>query len=85
MKQLYCLLSGLLLFGLIVPIAVFSHPYEGAPHNAPRTFLLHVTEDGRPVYTNIPKQCFSNGVLLCSGLHPLFGGTGTVKNPGNDL
>jgi hypothetical protein len=58
----------LILLGLFLTSNAISHPYD-----EPLTFKLHTTKDGRSIYTNIPKKCFSNGVLTCTGLHPLFG------------
>ncbi len=58
----------LILLGLFLTSNAISHPYD-----EPLTFKLHTTKDGRPIYTNIPKKCFSNGVLTCTGIHPLFG------------
>ena len=58
-----------------------SHPYEGPPDEAPLTFIQHKTDDGRPIFTNIPKKCFSNGQLTCISLHPVFKGPGTIRKP----
>ena len=58
-----------------------SHPYEGLPHNAPLAFIEHRTDDERPIFTNIPKKCFSEGRLICIQLHPVFKGAGTIKKP----
>ena len=76
----------LILYGLFLTPNAFSHPYDGPPHNAPQKFILHVSDDGRPIYTNIPKKCFSEGRLTCIQLHPIFKGSGTInkrKRPGN--
>lgn len=68
-----------LLLSLALPYSASAHPYEGEPQNTPLAFVPHETDDGRPVYSNIPKRCFSAGRLTCSQLHPLFKGTGTIK------
>ncbi len=81
MKQHKGLKSILIFFGLIITSSAFSHPYDGPPDDAPLTFILHATDDGRPIYTNIPKKCFSKGVLTCHQLHPIFKGSGTIKKP----
>ena len=67
-----------LLGAMLVPVAM-SHPYEGAPNHSPQAFVPHLHEDGRTVYTNIPKKCYSQGRLSCAQLHPIFKGPGTVK------
>ncbi len=64
---------------IVLPASAMAHPYEGEPLHTPLAFIPHDTDDGRSVYTNIPKSCFSAGRLTCSQLHPLFKGTGTVK------
>jgi len=46
-----------------------SHPYD-----SPLEFRKHRTEDGRVIYSNIPKKCFANGLLICDRLHPIFNG-----------
>ncbi len=70
-----------LVFGLAVAPAGQSHPYEGMPEETPLVFILHHTEDGRPIYTNIPRKCFSGKRLSCISLHPVFRGSGTVRKP----
>ncbi len=79
MKQHKGLKTILILCGLFLTSNTFSHPYDGPPHNAPLTFILHMTDDGRPIYTNIPKKCFSEGRLTCIQLHPIFKGSGTIE------
>ncbi len=32
------------------------------------------TDDGRIIYSNIEKRCFSNGRLTCLNYHPVLGG-----------
>ena len=58
-----------------------AHPYHGEPPEAPLAFIEHRTDDNRPIYTNIPRACFSRGRLTCAPLHPVFRGSGTVKKP----
>ena len=58
----------LTLCGLILTSAASAHPYD-----EPLTFRKHLTDDGRVIYSNIPKACFSKGVLTCERLHPIFG------------
>jgi hypothetical protein len=69
--------------GMFFTFSAASHPYDGPPHEAPLTFIEHKTDDGRPIYTNIPKKCFSKGVLTCISLHPIFKGPGTIDKPEN--
>ncbi len=71
----------LTLSGMFFTFSVASHPYDGPPHHAPLTFIEHKTDDGRLIYTNIPKECFSEGRLICIHLHPIFKGPGTINNP----
>lgn len=42
------------------------------PENDPLRFEPHTHEGGRVIFTNIPKRCFKNGVLICLELHPLL-------------
>ena len=58
----------LLLAGFHISPGIFAHP-----ENSPLTFIPHKSEDGRVIYTNIPKKCFSSGVLICKELNPIFG------------
>jgi hypothetical protein len=81
MKQHKRLKTILTLCGLFLTSTAFSHPYHGPPHNAPLTFIEHKTDDGRPIFTNIPKKCFSEGRLTCISLHPIFKGPGTIEKP----
>lgn len=81
MKRHIVLIIIVLLLGLFIAFSAAAHPYEGPPYDAPLTFIKHKTDDGRPIYTNIPKKCFSKGRLTCVSLHPVFGGSGTIKNP----
>ena len=71
----------LILGGIVVVFGAASHPYEGQPEDAPLAFIEHQTEDKRPIYTNIPKKCFSRGRLICLQLHPLLKGPGTIRQP----
>ena len=70
MKQHTRLSIILTLCGLFIIPNAISHP-----HDAPLTFRKHLTNDGRVIYSNIPKKCFSNGVLTCGHLHPVMGGS----------
>jgi len=81
MKQHKGLKTILVLCGLFLTSNAFPHPYDGPPHDAPLTFILHKTDDGRPIFTNIPKECFSKGRLTCIQLHPIFKGSGTIIKP----
>jgi hypothetical protein len=57
------------LVGLMLSPGLCAHP-----ENSPLTFIKHKTEDGRDIYTNIPKRCFSNGLLICARYHPVYNG-----------
>jgi hypothetical protein len=59
--------------GLLLAFSAFSHPYD-----APLTFREHKTDDGRNIYSNIPKKCFSKGLLTCTRLHPIFANPAAV-------
>jgi hypothetical protein len=65
MKRHIILVIVLLVIGLFIAFSAAAHPYEGP----------------RPIYTNIPKHCFSQGRLTCTQLHPVFNGPGTIANP----
>ena len=67
MKLRSCL--GLaLIIGASLPISIVdAHPYD-----SPLEFRRHMTDDGRVIYSNIPKKCFHDGVLTCDRLHPIF-------------
>lgn len=82
-KRHFVLVIILILIGLFIAFSAAAHPYHGPPHEAPLTFIEHKTDDGRPIYTNIPKKCFSEGQLTCISLHPIFKGPGTIKKPEN--
>jgi len=73
----------IILCGMFFTSSAAAHPYDGPPYDAPRTFILHVTDDGRPIFTNIPKKCFSEGRLTCIQLHPIFKGSSTIEKPEN--
>ena len=60
---------ALFLIGLCLTPGVFAHPDD-----APLTFRKHLTDDGRVIWSNIPKACFSKGLLTCGNLHPIYGG-----------
>jgi hypothetical protein len=70
----------LILCGSFVAFSAASHPYDNALE-----FHEHKTDDGRPIYTNIQKKCFSKGRLTCIQLHPIFKGPGTIKDPASEL
>ena len=65
-------------FGLFLISSAAAHPYDSALE-----FREHKTDDGRLIYSNIPKKCFSKGQLTCIQLHPIFKGPGTIKKPEN--
>jgi len=71
------------LCGIFFAFNAVGHPYHGLPEDAPLAFIEHKTDDGRPIYTNIPKSCFSQGRLTCIQLHPVFKGPGTIRKPGS--
>ncbi len=48
--------------------SVAAHPYD-----EPLTFRKHLTDDGRVIWSNIPKACFSKGLLTSESLHPIYG------------
>ena len=54
------------LSGLSVSI-VAAHPYD-----SPLTFREHKLADGWIIFSNIPVKCFTDGVLICIRLHPVF-------------
>ena len=81
MKRHWVLIIILLILGLFIAFSAASHPYEGIPQETPLAFIEHKTEDKRPIFTNIPKKCFSKGRLTCIQLHPVFNGPGTIKKP----
>ena len=81
MKRHIVLIIVVMLLGLFIAFSAAAHPYDGPPHEAPLTFIEHKTDDGRSIYTNIPKKCFSKGRLTCISVHPIFGGPGTIQNP----
>ena len=82
MKRRIVLVIILILVGLFLAFSVAAHPYAGSPYDAPLTFIEHKTDDGRAIFTNIPKKCFSKGRLACASLHPVFKGPGTIERPG---
>ena len=76
MKRHTVLIIILILIGLFIAFSAAAHAYDSS-----LTFIEHKTDDGRPIYTNIPKKCFSKGVLTCISLHPIFKGPGTIEKP----
>jgi hypothetical protein len=79
MKRYGGLDAILILCGLSVCYDAASHPYDTALE-----FRQHKTDDGRIIFSNIPKKCFSQGRLTCDQLHPVFKGSGTVPAPEHD-
>jgi hypothetical protein len=75
MKQHKALKIILILCGLIIASSASAHPYD-----EPLTFRKHLTDDGRVIYSNIPKSCFSKGLLTCENLHPIFGMSVSMKS-----
>ena len=62
--------SGYLVgFALGISSAANSHP-----HDNPLVFRQHLTDDGRVIFSNIEKRCFSNGKLTCLAYHPIWKG-----------
>ena len=61
--------------GMCFATSAASHPYDSA-----LKFREHTTDDGRSIYSNIPKKCFSKGRLTCIGLHPVFKGPGVIRS-----
>jgi hypothetical protein len=51
MKRHIVLIIILILLGLFIAFSAASHSYDD-----PLTFILHKTDDGRSIYTNIPKN-----------------------------
>jgi len=68
MKRHIVLIIILILLGLFIAFSAAAHPYD-----APLTFRKHLTDDGRVIWSNIPKACFSKGLLTCENLHPIYG------------
>jgi len=58
---------ALLVMTLLTAANAWPHPYD-----SPLEFRRHKTEDGREIYSNIPKKCFAYGKLTCYRLHPIF-------------
>ncbi len=69
MKKHLRFIIFLTLFGLFLAPGAFSHPYD-----EPLTFRKHLTNDGRVIYSNIQKKCFSDGKLTCLKYHPIWKG-----------
>ncbi len=54
------------------------------PEDDPLRFESHTHEGGRVIFTNIPKRCFRNGLLICLERHPLLDNRpppGSVEQP----
>ncbi|MCP4433253.1 MAG: hypothetical protein GY806_19940 [Gammaproteobacteria bacterium] len=69
MKKHTSLSIVLLMSGLSFSQIAISHP-----HDSPLTFRQHQTSDGRIIYSNIQKKCFSAGRLTCLKYHPIWKG-----------
>lgn len=67
MRRLYSILVTTMAIASIVAGAARAHP-----ENDPLRFEPHTHEGGRVIFTNIPKRCFRNGMLICLELHPLL-------------
>ncbi len=61
--------------GLFLVSSAIAHPY-----NSPLTFRAHKSDKDGIVWSNIPKKCFSNGLLTCEELHPIHGKPGKTGN-----
>ena len=64
--------TSVIIYLLSLPVfapVVWSHPYDD-----PLVFRKHLTDDGRVIYSNIEKRCFSNGKLTCMEYHPIWKG-----------
>jgi hypothetical protein len=57
-----------------------SHPFD-----EPLKFRKHLTNDGRVIYSNIEKRCFSNGKLTCLEYHPIWRGGLTTKHEADTI
>jgi hypothetical protein len=75
MKQHNTLKIILILCGLFIAFSASAHPYD-----KPLTFRKHLTDDGRVIYSNIPKSCFSKGLLTCQNLHPVYEKSVSMKS-----
>ncbi|MCP4429516.1 MAG: hypothetical protein GY806_00910 [Gammaproteobacteria bacterium] len=73
-KRHFVLIIILILIGLFLAFSAAAHPY-----NSPLTFRKHMTDDGRIIWSNIPKACFSKGLLICERLHPIYGNSDSSK------
>jgi hypothetical protein len=74
-KRHFVLVIVLILLGLFIAFSAAAHPYD-----EPLTFRKHLTDDGRVIWSNIPKACFSKGLLTCEGLHPIYGMSVKMKS-----
>ncbi len=73
------LVAKYLLWFFLIPTA-WSHPYDD-----PFAFRKHLTDDGRVIYSNIEKRCFSKGVLTCMEYHPIWKGRLKVATSKQDV
>ena len=76
MRDFPRLITLLISVGLSWSPGASPHPWD-----SPLEFRPHIHENGRVIYTNIPKKCFRNGVLICTGLNPIFRGSVRVTGP----
>ena len=67
MRRLFTCPVALVAIASLAAGAAHAHP-----ENDPLRFEAHTHDGGRVIYTNIPKRCFRNGLLLCLERHPLF-------------
>ena len=57
---------------IVTAVGLVAGTARAHPENDPLRFEPHTHEGGRVIFTNIPKRCFKNGVLICLELHPLL-------------
>ena len=67
MRRPYPTLIALLALSSLLAGAARAHP-----ENDPLRFEPHTHEGGRVIFTNIPKRCFRDGLLICLDRHPLL-------------
>jgi len=63
-------------------LVIFSQMAWSHPYDDPFAFRKHLTDDGRVIYSNIEKRCFSKGVLTCLEYHPVW--RGRLKSTSNE-
>ncbi len=57
---------------VLLPSLLLATNAGAHPENDPLRFESHIHEGGRVIFTNIPKRCFKNGLLICLDRHPLL-------------